>query len=422
MYCRYLTLLVIIAVFSQAKGFCGSRSLDANLTRAAIRAAEWLRNNHDKNGTYGEGHVNGFAFHALRVVGHNVEHGAAILHAEIIKKGGLSAIPGGPLAVYILGALATCRDPWQFYGLNLVSSLQNQLDKYPLVGLDHPFQFSLAVIALCSAGKDVGQLKYVDYIINNIRNQTTAAHASGDTLAMHIFALTCVEEFITRHAQPKFNLLIRIRGGIVTASKVLLKRQLLDSTFGKNQVTAALSYQGLLAAKVNQIKCSETMKFLLSRQNPDGSFMNLGATIYVLQSLVGALPYDVNKIACPDDKSAAGKDLKIRVCVELVFNATKYTSGRSPPLPACVKVRNGTNAHDILKMAATQDSCFNFTAVMTMWGHSVYSICGLDRRPADKVYWMIYIDGKSARTGIDYLRPGDGSTLVFVYKQLFWRK
>ena len=212
--------------------------MDANLTRAATRAAEWLRNNHDKNGTYGEGHVNGFVFHALRMVGHNVEHGAAILHAEIIKMGGLSSIPGGPLAVYILGALATCRDPWQFYGMDLVSPLKKKLDKYPLVGLDHPFQFSLATIALCTAGKDVGKWKYVNYIINNIRSQKL-----GDTLAMHIFALTCVEEFITRHKQPKYNLLISIRGGIVTASKILLKRQLLDSTFGKNQVTAALSYQ-----------------------------------------------------------------------------------------------------------------------------------------------------------------------------------
>lgn len=114
--------------------------------------------------------------------------------------------------------------------------------------------------------------------------------------------------------------------------------------------------------------------------------------------------------------------LQIRVCVELKFNATKYTDGKSPPSPACVEVRNGTNAHEILKLAATQDPCFNFTVKMTMWGNSVRSICGVHRRPADKVYWMIKIDGKSAKTGIDYLIPGDGSTLVFVYKQLFWRK
>ena len=45
------------------------------------------------------------------------------------------------------------------------------------------------------------------------------------------------------------------------------------------------------------------MNFLLSRQKPDGSFKNLGATIYVLPSLVGALPYDVNRITCPENKT-----------------------------------------------------------------------------------------------------------------------
>lgn len=61
--------------------------------------------------------------------------------------------------------------------------------------------------------------------------------------------------------------------------------------------------QALLAAEINQRKCAETMKFLLSRQKPDGSFQNLGATIYVLPSLVGALPYDVNAITCPENKT-----------------------------------------------------------------------------------------------------------------------
>ncbi|KAJ7375618.1 hypothetical protein OS493_040027 [Desmophyllum pertusum] len=113
----------------------------------------------------------------------------------------------------------------------------------------------------------------------------------------------------------------------------------------------------------------------------------------------------------------------IRVCVELKVNVSgNYSNGKSPPSPVCVEVLNGINAHEILKMASTQDPCYNFTAVKTMWGHSVYSICGIDRRPADKIYWMIEIDGKSASVGIDSLRPGDGSTLVFVYKQLFWRQ
>ena len=198
----------------------GSRGLDANLTRAAIRAAEWLRNYEDKHGTYGEGHVNGFAFHSLRLVGHPVEHGAEVLNVEIIKQGGLASIPGGPLAVYILGALASCQDPWKFHGMDLVTSLYQKLEKFPQVGFNHPFQYSLAIIALCTAGKDVGQRKYLNYIIHNIPYQTAAAHASGDTLAMHVFALTCVKQLVKKAGQFRFKMR-RIQGGINAAIKIL---------------------------------------------------------------------------------------------------------------------------------------------------------------------------------------------------------
>ena len=183
--------------------------------------------------------MNGFAFHSLRLVGHSVEHGAEVLNAEIIKQGGLDSIPGGPLAVYILGALATCQDPRKFYGMDLVTSLYQKLDKFPQVGFNHPFQYSLAIIALCTAGKDVGQRKYLNYILHNIPQQGAAVHASGDTLSMHIFALTCVKQFVKKAGEFR----LKMESGINDAIEILYKRQLLDGTFGENEVTAALSYQ-----------------------------------------------------------------------------------------------------------------------------------------------------------------------------------
>jgi len=418
-----LEVLVITVVLAQAEGFCGSRSLDAKLARAAVRTAEWLRNNKDEHGTYGEGHVNGFAFTALRLVGHSVHEGAEVLNAEIKKKGGLESIDGGPLAVYILGALATCRNPEKFYGLDLVTSLLSKVDNYPRVGFNHPFQYSLAIVALCTAGKDLGEKKYLNYIIENIPKQTDAAHASGDTLAMHIFALKCVKKFVKGEGKST-SLKLKIQDAAKNASEVLRNRQLQDPTFKENEVTAALSYQGLLAAEAAQTNCSETMQWLLSRQNPDGSFGNLGATIYVLPSLVGALPYDLQEIICPTNNTGAKEVSKmIRVCVTLKFNEShKYSNGRIIPPPVCVEVLNGTNAYEILKIAATRDGCYSFDAKKTMWGHSIYAICGIYRKPKEKFYWMIYINGQSAKVGIDSLRPANGSTLLFEFKQLSWRK
>lgn len=59
---------------------------------------------------------------------------------------------------------------------------------------------------------------------------------------MHIFALTCVKQFVKKGGQFRLKKR-RIQAGIDAASKVLYKRQLLDPTFGENEVTAALSYQ-----------------------------------------------------------------------------------------------------------------------------------------------------------------------------------
>ena len=59
--------------------------------------------------------------------------------------------------------------------------------------------------------------------------------------------------------------------------------------------------KALLAAGVKKTKCTRTMRWLKSRQNPDGSFINLLSTIYVIPALIGALPYDLQDIRCPNN-------------------------------------------------------------------------------------------------------------------------
>ena len=218
--------------------FVGSRSLQTSLIRSAVRAAEWLTNQQDENCTYGEGHVSAFAFQSLRLIGHSVEAGAEHLNAEIINAD-IDSLSGGRVAHYIHGALASCRDPQNFYDFNLVSSLEIKLSNYPQVGFNHPFQYSLAVLALCSSGRM--ELGYVNNILLSISEQLPSLYASGDTLAMQIMALTCVTRSIKRKESEA--ILKKIKDGIKEASTELVKRQLNDSTFGENEVTAALALQ-----------------------------------------------------------------------------------------------------------------------------------------------------------------------------------
>lgn len=62
-----------------------------------------------------------------------------------------------------------------------------------------------------------------------------------------------------------------------------------------------LIIKALLAAGVKNTKCTQTLRWLKSRQNPDGSFINLLSTIYVIPTLIGALPYDLQDIRCPNN-------------------------------------------------------------------------------------------------------------------------
>jgi|JYMV01.1.fsa_nt_gi hypothetical protein len=61
----------------------------------------------------------------------------------------------GKLAHYVLGLTATCQNPSNFYGHNLIDKLQNHLN----VSSDHfqhnKFAYALVVLALCNAKASV---------------------------------------------------------------------------------------------------------------------------------------------------------------------------------------------------------------------------------------------------------------------------
>ena len=217
----------------------GSRLLQTSLTRTAVRAAEWLRNQQDENGTYGEGHVTAVALHSLRLVGFPVEQGAEHLNAEIIEND-IGSIPGARVGSYILGALASCQNPKSFYDFDLARALITKLDKFPRLRFDHPYQYSFAVMALCSTG--AMRLDYLQNIMRDIPEQLeTEDGVSGDTLSMQVMALTCAKKSMKKKDMKALKSKIQV--AIDLASKELQTRQMNDSTFGENEVTAALVSQ-----------------------------------------------------------------------------------------------------------------------------------------------------------------------------------
>ena len=101
--------------------------------------------------------------------------------------------------------------------------------------------------------------------------------------------------------------------------------------------------------------------------------------------------------------------------MQLVFNVTNLK--RTEPAVS-VDVMEGTSAKIILEMAASQNPCYTPTFKKYSFGHSVTSICGVASDRSKSQYWMIYINGKPSKYGVDALKPDNGDIITFVYKKL----
>ena len=115
---------------------------------------------------------------------------------------------------------------------------------------------------------------------------------------------------------------------------------------------------------------------------------------------------------------------KISVCVKVEFG--KNTVNKAPAGPEYFVLKNGSSAHDLLKVARQKDPCFDFTLKKTSWGYWLDSMCGVHTDLKLKKYWMIYVAEDSVKAakfalyGIVDLKPAHGSCVIFKYMNLSW--
>ena len=222
--------------------FCfqsGNRKLDGDLSRAAVKAGEWLRGQMDNQGTFTLGHVSSWAFHSLRLIGYSVRNvsklGAEHLKQEI-EKTGLKNIAGGRLALYILGAMSSCKDSRDFNKQDLVAALKGKMSSYGTVGgFNHPFQLALAVVALCTSGEPVDN-RDVKLLIKKLTPATDGTTHSIDTLSLGTVALSCL-----KREQSKGDK--KVRRAIKSAAYQLRDFQKRNNGKFGNEATTSLAVQ-----------------------------------------------------------------------------------------------------------------------------------------------------------------------------------
>ena len=153
------------------------------------------------------------------------------LDEQISNHGNLTKVPVGRMAYIIMGVLAICENPNNFYGYDLYQPLRLGVNTF-----NNYFEYSLVVIALCNGGVPVPRAM-VNGLVRFANRRYTTFHFV-DTNALVLLALSCVKS--TRQVRQASRKL---------AWKILSKQNRHTGAFGNQYSTA-------LAAEVNIPCCT----------------------------------------------------------------------------------------------------------------------------------------------------------------------
>jgi len=408
---------------------------DSGLTlrgKSLAYAIEWLRQQQSDGLWHNTPHNTGLVLSHLAVSGYvNDENTCSgsleksrskILSMFQEDPDSLTELNGGRLALVILGLKATCTDPKQYVGLDLVELLVQKMKKFPHDGFNNYYQYSLGIIALASADKYIDD-SFLEKLLTNVflgngkKIKGSFGAIMNDTRLMGVLALQAAhrQKFHPHWYAKHVNRELR------KAHKAL--KQVLKNfdRMEKNIVTVAHMMQVLFSSTGDLQKvpgCGRMYGWLLKHQDETGSFGGVPQTAYVLPALAGKSLLDVINVDCgrkPDQiqDSSIRKFIALRKTKAKKANTVKETSSQkfievavsleygnpANSVSASFRIRAGSTAFDALLIAGGINNCFRATYTKTVWGPMIDSICGQRQDHSTKSYWMFYVNGNKAKTG-----------------------
>ena len=103
------------------------------------------------------------------------------------------------------------------------------------------------------------------------------------------------------------------------------------------------------------------------------------------------------------------------VCVKLEIG--DRTEGQEIPENVTLVVPEKTTAYEILKLAAKNNSAYEFEVLETSYGRMITSINNVQQNSETGSYWSLYENDKPARDGVDLFIPKNNTYIIFKYKQ-----
>ncbi|XP_052105420.1 transcobalamin-2-like [Mytilus californianus] len=304
----------------------------------------------------------------------------------------------GKLAHYVLGLTATCQDPRNFYGHNLIDKLQNHLNVSSQHFHSNKFAYALVVLALCNANSTVDAAYLKDI------STSPGIYTFGvDEAAMVYLAYACVND-AAYSTQSK------------AALEYILQKRDSKGLYG-NEYSTALAVQAIFASNNKSLESLSDagisfMSNSIDRTNNPHKSMLLS----VLPALAKKSYIDVGRTPCMSDiivtTPPSSKVFLIKITV------INNVSGHFNRVWS-VSLNEGQTLYNALQNLQAADSSFSFTSTTTTYGQLIRSVCGMDALTINRQYWqMLDSNDTPLSTASDRFFPTDGSS--FTLKLTKW--
>lgn len=283
---------------------------------------------------------------------------------------------------YINALLATCSDPRNFHGVNLVKMLKVEV-KYILArGL---FVNPLAYLALCNAD-DLS-----DEYISRIKN--VAYRRSEEPMWLDIQAIALLTIACRSKSNPSSSEWKTMREDV---AKNITEWQQRDGSFG-SMYSTGLALQALIAANVSATEHAQSraLAYLKMHQNWDGSFGNELDNFYVLPTLNCKSLASIAEHRCKKRYVSATQNTEAthrrKTQKKINVHYSLWIGGPKNEIHTLtLGIKPHTNFLEIMELAQQVNSKYKFEVWDTDRGPVINSVGGRSSDVEKGTYWTLY--------------------------------
>ncbi|KAF8776902.1 uncharacterized protein CG3556-like [Argiope bruennichi] len=394
-------------------------SLDENIRGAVTRAVHWMKAQRREDYSWG-----GFTPRAVVALSLSQEvvpilkdemtvmtkQLNILLSLELGRNFSMKSMRLSRLALYVNALYATCQDPRNFHGQDLVRILRSRTNSALVNASD--FTLPVVFIPLCLA-QDIGyqDVHHIIKMYRSLRNKT-------DLQALTLLGLTCIAQ-LNRSA---------INKQYVDSFAADFMQNFRSIAPSSDVYTLALALQVLRAVSGGPVDVNP----LIEKQSPDGSFGSLLGTYYALPALLGKNVFAIKDKHCSKDDpldNSLAYPLFEPSSPKVHYSVWKGEGDDRDSHTVTVTLPSNGTFFDVMQMAQARNLNFRFSYEERDRSKHVYSVGGAPNDVQRELYWILYKtvgqpNGFHPQTsmqkvigGVDQIHPAPDDHYIFWFRR-----